>query len=57
MVGFIKTFDQYPGKLDVGHFLALQLQLQEDLNVNLKFRSRFNRGFINHGCLESAIQK
>ena len=46
MVGFIETCDQHPHKFNFRHFYP------EDLN--LKFRSKFNHGFTNHGFLSCA---
>lgn len=57
MLGFIKTFVQYPDKFNLDLFCSCPVKLQEDLN--LKFISKHNRGFVNHGCgcLDCAILK
>ena len=54
MVGFIKTFDQYPHQFNFGHFFSSSFKLYEDLSLN--FRSKFY-DFSNHGCLPCAILK
>ena len=54
MVGFIKTFDQYPHIFYFGLFRSL-LKRQEDLNM--KFRSKFNHGLTNYGYLHCVILK
>ena len=44
MVGFIKTFDQYPGEFNFGHFFWLSSKTVPE-GLNVKFRSKFNHGF------------
>ena len=57
MMEFTKYFNRYPGTFNVDLFFSFPVKLLEDFNVNLKFRSKFNRGFINHDCLDCAFQK
>lgn len=57
MMGFTKYFNRYPGTFNVDLFFSFPLKLLEDFHVNLKFRSKFDRGFINHDCLDCAFQK
>ena len=57
MMKFTKYFNRYPGTFNVDLFFSFPVKLLEDFNVNLKFRSKFNRGFINHDCLDCAFQK
>ena len=45
----IKTFDKYRKKFIIGHFFS------SPVKMNLKFRLKFNRGFINGGCFDCAI--
>ena len=56
MVRFIKTCDQYHDKFNFGHLFSSSVKtVPEDLN--LKFRSKFNHSFTNHGCLHYAALK
>ena len=57
MMEFTKYFNRYPGTFNVDLFFSFPVKLLEDFNVNLKFRSKFNRGFINHDCLDCAFKK
>ena len=50
MVEFVKAFDHYHHK-----FFSSLVKLQNDLN--LKFRSKFNHGFTNHGYVHCATLK
>ena len=45
IVEFIKIFDQYYDKFTFARFFSPHVKLQE----GLKFRSKFNYGFTNHG--------
>ena len=53
MAGFDKTFDHYQHKFNFGHFFISPVKL----DLNLKFRSKFNHGFTNHDYLDCAILK
>ena len=51
----VKTFGHYHHKFNFYLFFSCPAKLQKDLK--LKFRSKFNHGFINLGYLHSAIWK
>ena len=52
---FLKTFDYYHRIFNFGNFFSCPVKLQK--NLKLKFRWKFNHGFINHGYLHSAVWK
>ena len=52
MVVLVKTFDHYHHK-----FQLFQLSCKIAKECELKFRSKFNHGFTNHGYLDSAVWK
>ena len=55
MVGFIKTFEQYP---QVKFWSLFQLSSKIVLKgFEFEFLSKFNQGFTNHRCLYCAILK
>ena len=55
VVDFIKPFDHYYHKFNFGKFFRCPAKLKK--NLKLKFRSKFNYRFTNHGYLHSAAWK
>ena len=52
VVDFVKPFDHYYHKFIFGKFFRCPVKLKK--NLKLKFRSKFNHAFTNHGYLHSA---
>ena len=56
MIVFAKTFDHYDHKFNFDNFFSCPVKLKK--NLKLKFRSKFNHDFTNHGyLLHSAVWK
>ena len=55
MVVFVKTFEHYQCKFNLGNFFNCPVKLQK--NLELKFKLKFNHGFTKHGYLHSAVWK
>ena len=55
MVVFVKTFDHYHHKLKFDNFFSCPVKLWK--NLKMKFRSKFDHGFTNHGCMHRAVWK
>ena len=53
MVVFVKAFDHYHHKSNFGNLFSRPVKLYK--NLKLKFISKFNHGFTNHGYLLSAV--
>ena len=55
MMAFVQTFDRYHHKFNFGNVFSCPVILWK--NLKLKFRSKFNHGFTNHGKLHSTVWK
>ena len=55
IVEYVKNFDHYHHKFNFGQFFCFSVKLKMDLN--LKFRSKFNHSFTNHVYVHCAIPK